>query len=128
MDLKLNLPSKQVAEKISVSFVGSPTENRVVIVSPKESDRKTSSGLYVPDTVKEGVPRKGVVVGFGPITDEYITYKRMLNTGDIITYGLYAGKELEPTFTNEEIARAFKDHTFTILSLNEVIYVEPNNQ
>ena len=68
------------------------------------------------------------MVGFGPITDEYITYKRMINTGDIITYGLYAGKELEPTFTNEEIARAFKDHTFTILSLNEVIYVEPNNQ
>ena len=32
MDLKLNLPSKQVAEKISVSLVGSPTENRVVIV------------------------------------------------------------------------------------------------
>lgn len=52
----------------------------------------------------------------------------MINTGDIITYGLYAGKELEPTFTNEEIAKAFKDHTFTILSLNEVIYVEPNNQ
>ena len=128
MDLKLNLPSKQVAEKISASLVGSPTENRVIIVSPKELDRKTSSGLYVPDTVKEGVPRKGVVDGFGPITDEYITYKSMINTGDIITYGLYAGKELEPTFTNEEIAKAFKDHTFTILSLNEVIYVEPNKQ
>lgn len=128
MDLKLNLPNLSTATKLSNSILGQPTENRVVIVSPKESDRKTSSGLYVPDIVKEGVPRKGVIVGFGPLTDEYITYKRQLSIGDIITYGLYAGKELEPTFSNEEIAKAFKDHTFTILSLNEVIYVEPNKQ
>lgn len=128
MDLKLNLPSKQVAEKISESLVGSPTENRVVIISPKESDRQTSSGLYVPDIVKEGVPRKGVIIGFGPITEEYNTYRHMLKIGHIITYGLYAGKELEPTFKDEELERAFKDHTFTILSLNEVIYVEPNNR
>lgn len=128
MDLKLNLPNLQTAKKIAKAISGQPTENRVVIVSPKEADRKTAGGLYVPDTVKEGVPRKGVVVGFGPITNEYITYQHLIEIGDIITYGLYAGKELEPSFTDEEIAKAFKDHTFTILSLNEVIYVEPNNQ
>ena len=35
---------------------------------------QTRSGLIIPEQVKEGVPRKGVVVKSGEITEEYKTY------------------------------------------------------
>lgn len=124
MEVNLNLPSKEVAKELCKGIVGEPTENRVMIISPKESERKTNSGLYVPDTVKEGVPRKGVIVKFGPITSEYNTYQHQLKIGSIVTYGLYAGKEIDPTFIDQKLKSTFKDHTFTILSMNELIYVE----
>lgn len=123
LNLKLIPYSKSV--EISKSIIGTPTENRVVILSPTELEKTTVSGLYVPSAVKEGVPRKGVIVSMGPITDEYVTYKHQLNIGSIVTYGQYAGKELDPNF-KEEIQDI--DGQFTILSLNEILYVEPNNK
>ena len=72
---------------------GLPTENRVLILSPKDINT-TKSGIIIPGTVSEGVPRKGVVVKRGTITEEYKTYTDLTEVGRVVTYGMYAGKEL----------------------------------
>jgi hypothetical protein len=49
--------------------------------------------------------------------------------GRIVTYGLYAGKELE--FETDKLSPALKQllekNVLTVLSMNEVVYSEPNN-
>lgn len=126
MNLDINLISKEVAVRVNQSIIGFPTENRVVIVSPSETERVTDSGLFIPGTVKEGVPRKGVIVKMGEITEEYKSLQHQLHIGDVITYGLYAGKELEPNFKNE--VKEVENQTFTVLSTTEIIYIEPNRK
>ena len=119
--------SVAVAQKFNEELPGSPTENRVLILSPKEVNQ-TKSGLFIPEQVKEGVPRKGVVVKSGIITEEYNTYKDFVGIGRIVTYGLYAGKEME--FETDKLSPALQQllekNTLTVLSMNEVIYTEPN--
>lgn len=88
----LQLISTLVAKKLGNSIPGLPVENKVLVYSPKEINT-TASGIIIPDTVKEGVPRKGVVIKSGVITEEYQTYKDHVEIGRIIEYGLYAGKE-----------------------------------
>lgn len=126
MNLDINLISKEVALRVNQYIVGFPTENRVVIVSPNDMERVTNTGLFIPSNVKEGVPRKGVIVKLGEITEEYKSLQHNLHIGDIITYGLYAGKELEPNFTSE--IKEIENQTFTVLSTTEIIYIEPNNK
>lgn len=120
--------SSLVAEKFNQELPGCPTENRVLILSPKEVNQ-TKSGLIIPEQVKEGVPRKGVVVKSGEITEEYKTYRELVGIGRIVTYGLYAGKELE--FETDKLSPALQKilekNVLTILSMNEVVYSEPNN-
>lgn len=123
MQINLNLISSDMAQRVCQAMVGRPTENRIVIASRK-GERTTDSGLYIPDTAKEGVPRKGVVVALGEITEAYQTYQN-IQVGNIITYGLYAGKELEPIMRKGGL-NYNEDLLFTVLSLNEVIFVEPN--
>lgn len=117
-----------VAEKLNQELPGCPTENRVLILSPKEVNQ-TKSGLIIPEQVKEGVPRKGVVVKSGEITEEYKTYRELVGIGRIVTYGLYAGKELE--FETDKLSPALQKilekNVLTVLSMNEVVYSEPNN-
>lgn len=127
MNYSLTFVSVAVAQKFNEELPGSPTENRVLILSPKEVNQ-TKSGLFIPEQVKEGVPRKGVVVKSGVITEEYNTYKDFVTIGRIVTYGLYAGKEME--FETEKLSPALQQllekNTLTVLSMNEVIYTEPN--
>lgn len=127
MNYSLTFVSVVVAQKFNEELPGSPTENRVLILSPKEVNR-TESGLFIPEQVKEGVPRKGVVVKSGIITEEYNTYKDFVSIGRIVTYGLYAGKEME--FETDKLSPALQQllekNTLTVLSMNEVIYTEPN--
>lgn len=124
---QLNLISSMVADWISKCTPGTPTENRVLIISPKDVNT-TKSGIIIPGQVKEGVPRKGVVVKRGEITDEYKTYKELTNQGMVVTYGLYAGKELEfdLDYYPKELQEIIQNQTFTILSMNEIIYSEKN--
>lgn len=128
MNYSMTLISSLVAEKFNQELPGCPTENRVLILSPKEINQ-TKSGLIIPEQVKEGVPRKGVVVKRGEITEEYKTYRELVAVGRIVTYGLYAGKELE--FETDKLSPALKQllekNFITVLSMNEVIYSEPNN-
>lgn len=127
MNYSLTFVSVAVAQKFNEELPGSPTENRVLILSPKEVNQ-TKSGLFIPEQVKEGVPRKGVVVKSGIITEEYDTYKYFVSIGRIVTYGLYAGKEME--FETDKLSPALQQllekNTLTVLSMNEVIYTEPN--
>lgn len=127
MNYSLTFVSVAVAQKFNEELPGSPTENRVLILSPKEVNQ-TKSGLFIPEQVKEGVPRKGVVVKSGIITEEYNTYKYFVGIGRIVTYGLYAGKEIE--FETDKLSPALQQllekNTLTVLSMNEVIYTEPN--
>lgn len=127
MNYSLTFVSVAVAQKFNEELPGSPTENRVLILSPKEVNQ-TKSGLFIPEQVKEGVPRKGVVVKSGIITEGYNTYKDFVGIGRIVTYGLYAGKEME--FETDKLSPALQQllekNTLTVLSMNEVIYTEPN--
>lgn len=128
MNYSMTFISSLVAEKFNQELPGCPTENRVLILSPKEVNQ-TKSGLIIPEQVKEGVPRKGVVVKRGEITEEYKTYRELVAVGRIVTYGLYAGKELE--FETDKLSPALKQllekNVITVLSMNEVVYSEPNN-
>lgn len=129
MNYSMSFISTLVAEKFNQELPGCPTENRVLILSPKEVNQ-TKSGLIIPEQVKEGVPRKGVVVKSGEITEEYKTYRDLVKIGNIVTYGLYAGKELE--FLTDELSPALQQllekNNLTVLSMNEIVYSEPNNQ
>ena len=61
-----------------------------VLVEPKEAQKKTASGLYIPDTAKEK-PQEGKVIAAGPgKKDEPMEVK----VGDEVIYGKYAGTEV----------------------------------
>lgn len=129
MYVPLRFISKLVADRISAIIPGLPTENRILILSPKDQE-VTSSGIIIPTSNNNDIPNKGVVISSGIITDEYKTYKDLIKTGNIVTYGMYAGKELDfnPKLFEEAGIDFGKDkHKFSVLSLNEIIFVEPNN-
>lgn len=122
-----------VAELLNKTLPGLPTENRILILSPKDINT-TKSGIIIPGTVSEGVPRKGVVVKRGTITEEYKTYTDLTEVGRVVTYGMYAGKELEfeirpdwPESVKESVKNILEKNIVTVLSLNEIIYSEANN-
>lgn len=119
--VQLPLISSERAKEISNNLNGYPTENRVIIAVSADPEVKMG-GLYIPNQNKEDIPRKGVMIQTGIITEEYRTYKS-INVGDILTYGLYAGKEIEVSLP-EEIDTT--DLKFFVLSLSEIIYIEEN--
>lgn len=119
--IELNLLSKQEAKSISnkVKEFGYPPENKILMAIPN-SGNKTSGGIIIPDNAKEDVPKKGVIVSFGDITEEYKSYQN-LQIGDIVNYGLYAGKEIELPIT-------LNDCKFHVISVNEILFIEFNHQ
>lgn len=129
MNYSMSFISPLVAEKFNQELPGCPTENRVLILSPKEVNA-TMSGIIIPSQVKEGIPRKGVVVKSGIITEDYKTYRELVEIGRVVTYGLYAGKELE--FETDKLSPALQQllekNVLTVLSMNEIVYSEPNNR
>ena len=62
-----------------------------VLVKPAEAEEKTASGIINPDSAKEK-PLKGKVVAVGEGTKDE---KMILEEGDEVLYGKYAGTELE---------------------------------
>lgn len=120
--VELNLLSVEKAKWLNEKLkgVGTPTGSRVLIVSPVvTADTKTKGGLYIPqDHDKDTVPRKGVVIQVGPITNEQREDYPGLQVGAVVTYGLYAGKELDILDLPNQVT--------TILSLNEILYIETN--
>ena len=115
------MTNKEKALEISkVLENGIPSINRVLIASPKNSkNRTTSGGIILPDNAKEDIPRKGVIIQSGIIEED--NWKSLLKVGNIVTYGIYAGKEVEP----ENLSTIdYPDLEFTVLSINEIIYIE----
>ena len=94
--IKLDYISVETAEAIKSALVGRvlPSENRVLVFSPGDEE-VTSGGLIIPGNVKEGKPRKGVAIISGKLDENHLNYEELTRTGIIITYGLYAGKEVE---------------------------------
>lgn len=119
MNVIQNLLSLQAAITVSSNIPGMPADDRLLVAVPKD-EAKTASGLIIPSGVKEDVPRKGVIVKFGNMDQEQSIIKS-LEIGTIITFGLYAGKEVE--FENRYKLEGTK---FMVLSISEVIYIESN--
>ena len=72
-----------------------PMEDRV-LVKPIESESKTASGIYLPESAKEK-PVRGEVVATGPgkRLDNGNRAQMSVKKGDTVVYGKYAGTEVE---------------------------------
>ncbi|MDO4190375.1 MAG: co-chaperone GroES [Bacteroidales bacterium] len=62
-----------------------------VLIEPAQVEEKTIGGIIIPDTAKEK-PLKGTVVAVGCGTKDETM---VLNVGDVVLFGKYAGTELE---------------------------------
>lgn len=72
-----------------------PLQDRL-IVERLDSEEKTASGLYIPDSAKEK-PQQGrvVSVGKGRIRDDGSLQPLDLKEGDTILFGKYSGTEIK---------------------------------
>lgn len=130
MYFNLKFISKEVAQAIFdvIAPLGGPSMDRILVLSPKETEF-VQGGIIIPGQAKEGRPNKGVVVNSGYISEEYAPYKYAAEVGRIITYGMYAGKEIEfdpQIFKDAGISINLDDNKFTVLAINEIIYSEKN--
>lgn len=127
--IKLNYISVKTAEAIKAALDGKvlPSENRVLVFSPGDEET-TVAGIIIPGNVKEGRPRKGVVIISGKLDENHLNFEELTRTGLIITYGLYAGKEVEfdEKLFSEELNTTISRGKFTVLDTNEIIMAEAN--
>ena len=70
--------------------------NDRVLVKRLESEERTASGLYIPDTAKEK-PSKGEVVAVGPgkHADDCMIVPMGVKVGDMVLFNKYAGTEVK---------------------------------
>ena len=99
---------------------GIPSPGRLLLIVPT-GEQMTQGGILIPGNNEKEFNRKGVVIQCG----ELDTLKYDIITGQIVTFGMYAGKEIE--FNPEQLQMVdFVNYKFTILSESEVIYIETN--
>lgn len=132
MFTQIRFVSEAVAERIRQAILektgGFPTENRILILSPKDQEIKVGE-IIIPGTAKEERPNKGVVIIAGEITEENKTYRDLVKVGRVVTYGMYAGKKIDfdkKIFDEAGITFGDDKHEFSVLSLTEVIFTENN--
>ena len=67
-----------------------------LVVKPMQSEEKTKSGIYLPDTAKEK-PQEGKVIAVGPgrMTDEGKRIAPDVEVGDVVLYAKYGGSEIK---------------------------------
>jgi chaperonin GroES len=68
-----------------------------LVVKPMQSEEKTKSGIYLPDTAKEK-PQEGKVIAVGPgrMTEDGKTrITPDVEVGDIVIYAKYGGSEIK---------------------------------
>ncbi len=89
-----------------------PLEDRV-LVKPIESESKTASGIYLPETAKEK-PVRGEVISVGPgkRLENGKRAEMSVRKGDTVVYGKYSGTEVE-----------IKGHKHLILRESELLGV-----
>ena len=82
-----------------------PLEDRVLI-RPVEADKKTASGIFLPESAKEK-PMQGKVVACGPgkRLDNGERIKPGVKKGDTVVFGKYSGSEVEIKNTTHLIVR-----------------------
>lgn len=88
--------------------------NDRVLVKRTESEEKTASGIYIPDTAKEK-QQEGVVIAVGPgrLGDNGERLAMSVNEGDRVLFGKYAGSEV--TLGAEEHVLLREDEIFAIV-------------
>lgn len=129
-DMKWDLISPELAGKLFKALRGVPTQDRIVICTIG-NDNITANGIILTRTPSDDtIPKKGVVIHPGEdISEDYQkTRSGNLNPGDVVYYGLYAGKQLDVTFdfeTYPELKEVVDKYDFTILSLSELLFIEP---
>ena len=124
--IKLSYISVSEAEAIR-NMVGPKIilpENRVLIFSPDQDE--VVGSIIIPSDVKEGKPRKGVVIFSGVLDEYHRSYKPITQTGIIVTYGLYAGKEVD--LSGMLLMQLPIKGKFTVLDTNELIMAEVNTK
>jgi co-chaperonin GroES (HSP10) len=128
--IKLNYISTAEALKMAnyLSNVAMPSVSKLLVFSPGENEEKLSSGLYIPSTAKEDRPRKGVIILRHPSLKQDPDMESITKEGLIITYGLYAGKEVEfdEDIFSEDLKEIVKKGKFTVLDSHEIIMAEAN--
>ncbi len=72
-----------------------PLEDRI-LVQPLDPEKKTASGIYLPESAKEK-PMQGKVVATGPgkLLDNGERVKPSVKKGDTVVFGKYSGTEIE---------------------------------
>jgi len=72
-----------------------PLEDRILI-KPLDPEKKTASGIYLPESAKEK-PMQGTVVAIGPgkMLDNGERVKPSVERGDTVVFGKYSGTEVE---------------------------------
>jgi chaperonin GroES len=82
-------------EKDNMPVKLQPMGDRLV-VKPTQSEVKTKSGIYLPDTAKEK-PQEGKVVAVGPgkMNDDGKRIAMDVEVGDIVIYTKYGGSEIK---------------------------------
>ena len=72
-----------------------PLEDRVLI-KPSDPDKKTESGIYLPESAKEKpIQGKVIAVGPGKLLDNGERVKPSVRRGDTVVFGKYAGTEIK---------------------------------
>ena len=82
-----------------------PLEDRVLI-KPLEPEKKTTSGIFLPESAKEK-PMQGKVVAVGPgkLLDSGERVVPSVKKADTVVFGKYAGTEIEIKNTKHMIMR-----------------------
>lgn len=128
MNIDLNYISVEQALRFNeiLSSHGVPSENKVLILSPTGETK--SGSIIIPGNADNSKPKKGVIIQISSITEDEVFFKKTLKVGSIITYGLYAGKELSLPLEifPDDLKHLLSDNNLTILSLNEIAYIENN--
>jgi co-chaperonin GroES (HSP10) len=130
LKLKYITVNEAKAIKDALSARALPSINRVLVFSPGEDDLKLSSGIIIPGTAKEDRPRKGVIISTGKLDEDHEIFNDYFSCGTLITYGLYAGKEVEFDWSDitisDELKSTVENGKFTILDTNEIVMFETN--
>lgn len=123
------LLSKEQAEMLNVELqlqgaICPP--NKVLIASPVGEIKL--GGLYIPEArEKDSLPRIGVVIQTGVFEEGYNSLCDLVEIGRVLTYGLYAGKELEMDISDFK-EEGLPEMSFTVLSAQEIVYSQLNTK
>ncbi|MDB5237882.1 MAG: chaperonin Cpn10 [Candidatus Kaiserbacteria bacterium] len=88
---------KQASIKKNVSVNIRPLADRVLVKPEMESEEKTASGIYIPDTARKEKPERGevIAVGEGKRTDKGDVVPLRVKVGDTIVFSKYGFDEIK---------------------------------